>query len=786
MAGTTLGTAYVQILPSAKGLGAAIKQSLDGDAGNAGKSAGLKISSGIKKMIAGAAIGAGVTAAIKAAVSEGGKLEQSYGGLDTIYGKAADAARAYAQEAASAGISANDYAEQAVSFGASLKQAFEGDTKKAVEAANTAILDMTDNAAKMGTPIESIQMAYQGFAKQNYTMLDNLKLGYGGTKTEMERLLKDATKLSGVEYNMDNLGDVYDAIHVIQGDLGLTGVAAAEAATTFEGSFNAMKASAANLLGNLALGENIKPAMVSLATNASGFLFGNLIPMVGTVFKSLPEAMNAFLQEGFPKLKESGISLVKQLSDGAKGMLPAIPGMISGAINGVTGIIAAYGPQVSSKAIEILSGMVGMFGTFTPRMISMGSELLGRLGEGLTTAIPTFLSSILPIVTQFTEYLRSNAGRLIDAGLNFVVNLAQGIINSIPVLVSYVPTIITNIAGIINDNAPKVIVAGLTIIKNLVKGIINAIPTIKENIPKIFTAVISVWSALNWVSMGKNLITFVKNGIESLKTTIPETLKNIGESAKNWFGSISWGTLGTDIINLILTGIRATATAIPTAIKAIANLAVTAFKSINWVSVGKTALRLIVTGVGSAGGSMKSVMSRIVNTVKSTIKTGFDSAKASAVQSFESLRSGAVSKIESVRGKVKGVVDAIKGLFPLRIGNVFSGLKLPHFSVSGSAPFGIGGKGSPPKIKVSWYKKAMEQPYMFSNATLFGAGESGDEMLYGRRALLSDITSAVNKTGEKEGRNVYVTNYITVDGAENPEEFAERLVRKIELEVRTA
>ena len=190
-----LGQAYVQIIPKATGISKKIGDLLTPGSREAGESAGASIASGIKKAIVAAGIGTAVIGTIKSAVDEGAKLQQSYGGLETIYGDAADAAKDYAKQAAQAGISANDYAEQAVSFGASLKQAFGGDTAKAVDAANTAIMDMTDNAAKMGTPIEAIQNAYQGFAKQNYTMLDNLKLGYGGTKTEMERLLADAEKI---------------------------------------------------------------------------------------------------------------------------------------------------------------------------------------------------------------------------------------------------------------------------------------------------------------------------------------------------------------------------------------------------------------------------------------------------------------------------------------------------------------------------------------------------------------------------------------------------------------
>ena len=201
-----LGKAFVQIVPSAEGIKGSVTKVLDPEAKNAGSSAGKLISGNIKKLIAAAGIGAAVTKSLQI----GGDLQQSFGGLDTLYGDAADAAKAYAQEAYKAGISANTYAEQAVSFGASLKAAYSGDTTKAMQAANTAIMDMADNAAKMGTPIEQVQSAYQGFAKGQYMLLDNLKLGYGGTKTEMERLLKDAQAISGVEYNIDNLGDVYD------------------------------------------------------------------------------------------------------------------------------------------------------------------------------------------------------------------------------------------------------------------------------------------------------------------------------------------------------------------------------------------------------------------------------------------------------------------------------------------------------------------------------------------------------------------------------------------------
>lgn len=372
----TLGTAYVQIVPSAQGIKGSITNVLSGEAAAAGTDAGTKIGGFAKKALAKVAIGAAVIKTVKSALDEGAKLQQSYlGGVDTLYGEAADGVRAYAREAAQAGISMNDYSEQAVSFGASLKQAFGGDVTKAAEAANTAILDMADNSAKMGTDITSVQMAYQGFAKQNYTMLDNLKLGYGGTKSEMERLLADAEKLTGVHYDINNLGDVYAAIHAIQGDLGLTGVAAAEASQTFSGSFNAMKASAQNLLGSLALGQNVGPAMTQLAQSVSTFFFGNFIPMIGTLVKSLPTAILAFLQTGLPLL-----------------------------VSGISNLLTSLATNITNFANGVSSTQINTWArTQLPKILTAGGQLVMQLATALIRNLPKIVLAIgkigLAIVT---------------------------------------------------------------------------------------------------------------------------------------------------------------------------------------------------------------------------------------------------------------------------------------------------------------------------------------------------------------------------------------------------
>ena len=553
MAGTDIGKAFVQIVPSAEGIKGSIEGVLGGEADSAGKSAGLKIGGALKKAIA----AAGVGVAIKKSLDAGGALQQSFGGLDTLYGDAAEAAKNYANEAYKAGISANSYAEQAVSFGASLKQAFGGDSTAAMEAANTAIMDMADNAAKMGTPIESIQQAYQGFAKQNYTMLDNLKLGYGGTKTEMERLLADAEELTGKEYNIDNLGDVYDAIHAVQGELGLTGVAADEAATTFTGSLGAMKSSLENLGASLMLGENVGPSMQAFVESAVTFLAGNLLPAIGNIVSSLPLAISTAIQTGVPLIIEQGKNLVSSLSTA----------------------IVTNGPELAASAASAIESFANYISENLPNIAAKGGELIGSLAQGIITHLPEIVGTIAKIGAFILKNLSKIATSMLRAGFN--------------------------------------------ILKGLVSGI--------------------------------------KSGIGSL--------------------------------------------------------------------------------LGRAMTSIKEAMTKPIETAKNTIK---------------------------------GIVDKIAGFFPLSVGRIFSNLKVPRININGGkAPFGIGGLGTRPSIKVSWNAKAMENPYLFSNATLFGAGETGDEMLYGRAALMRDIKEATSKGG---GGVVVNLNY---DASDDANDLLRGLVRGV-------
>lgn len=415
MAGPSLGTAYVQIVPSAQGIKGSITNVLGGEAETAGTSLGGKIGSFAKKAIIAAGIGTAAVKGIKAALDEGAKLQQSYlGGVETLYGEAAEAVREHARAAASYGISMNDYSEQAVSFGAALKQAYGGDVVKAAKAADMAIQDMADNSAKMGTDVSSIQQAYQGFARGQYQLLDNLKLGYGGTRGEMERLLADAEAFSGVHYDIDNLGDVYEAIHVIQGELGLTGVAASEASTTFSGSFGAMKAAAQNFLGSLALGEGVSAAMTNLINTATTFFFGNFLPMLGQLVMSIPPAIGTFLQQGLPLLIAS-----------IQSMLTSLTAWVAGLANSLT----------SQKVSQWLS-------TTLPQIIIAGTKLIGKLAETFIVNLPKIVSAIARIGASIVTGLGTALWGKVQAAaqgivakfmepINTLTGLIQGVVDKI-------------------------------------------------------------------------------------------------------------------------------------------------------------------------------------------------------------------------------------------------------------------------------------------------------------------------------------------------------------------
>ena len=548
-----IGKAYVQIVPTAKGIKGEIAKELGGETASAGKSAGESFGSNLVGMVKKLIVAAGIGTVLKSAIEEGGKLQQSFGGLDTIYGEASSAAKEYAVQAAAAGISANDYAEQAVSFGASLKQAFGGDTTKAVEAANTAIMDMTDNAAKMGTPIESIQNAYSGFAKQNYTMLDNLKLGYGGTKSEMERLLADAEKLTGVHYDISNLGDVYDAIHAIQGDLGLTGVAAQEASETFSGSFGAMQASAANLLGSLALGEGVAPALTTFIQSVGTFLFNNLIPMIGNIIMSLPTVISTLLTTGIPAILESFMGMFESIKglfsaesvnsalEVVNGFLTQAPQMITAGTEFLMNLINGIGtqlPQIITKAGEVANKFLESFLTNLPKMLDAGAKSIQQLSSGLAKAIPQVITAAFQVMNQLLNTILSHLPQILQSGVNLIASLAQGLIQNRQAILSAITEGLASLLQTIAQHLPQLLQSGIELIAKLAAGIIQAIPQVISAGLSLINDFKNQFTTVNWGEVGLNIIKGIaaglKNGAGIIKDAAVSAAKAAFDAAKSF------------------------------------------------------------------------------------------------------------------------------------------------------------------------------------------------------------------------------------------------------------
>ena len=505
---TELAKAYVQIIPSAQGISGKIQQAIEPEAEVAGTSFGGKLVGKIKGVIATAAIGK----ALASTISEGAALEQSLGGIETLFKDSADKVKANAAKAyQTAGMSANDYMELTTSFSASLLSSLAGDTSKAADVADMAMIDMSDNANKMGTNMEDIKNAYQGFAKQNYTMLDNLKLGYGGTKSEMERLLADAQKISGVEYNIDNLSDVYSAIHVIQGELDITGTTAKEASTTISGSFNSLKAAAKNVMGQITLGMDVGPALNQLATTLVTFAAGNLIPAIWNIVSALPTAIITFISALGPQL----FTVVSEL----------IPQIVNGISTGI--------PALYASAMQL----IGQFNTGIqeqlPTLLQKGVDFVANITNGILQNLPQIIAMAGHIITYFANTIISLLPTILSAGASLLLKLVNGIINNLPQIVQAAATAIVRFVGSIGRNLPQILQSGITIIGKLAAGLIRAIPNLVGQIPAVIGAIVRTFGSENWGSIGLNIIKGIASGLSSAAHMLWDAVKSVLGSFKD-------------------------------------------------------------------------------------------------------------------------------------------------------------------------------------------------------------------------------------------------------------
>lgn len=677
----------VGLKDEASGKAEGVASRVVGTLGKAGATVAKAVGVGV------AAVGAGVAAIGVASTQAYAAYEQNVGGIQKIFGNMGKSLDEYAAltgqtveqcggkwqqleiaqtkalanaDAAykTCGQSANAYMEQVTGFSAALVSSLGGDTVKAVDYANMAMVDMSDNANTFGTAMEDLQNAYQGFAKQNYTMLDNLKLGYGGTKEEMQRLVKDAHAVnSAVDESSLSFDNIVLAIHTMQEQMNIAGTTSREAATTIEGSVNMMKAAWENWLTELGkddadMGKLTEELVESVETAAS-----NVIPRVATIVGTALSQLPSLVMSVGPVLGHAFVDIFTQALDSAAEAVPGPMGDIISAVSdgvdeigerfkglgeiwsagdnpleslhlamvyGLTlleGDLSTLRENITSSLPGIAEGFADVGGEVVPRLaegIEMGLSFLSETAASLMTSLGGYLSENLPSITEsglqiltgLSESIAENAGVLAEGAANLIVGLAQGIADSLPTIIEQAPVIVQNLASAINDNAPTLLGAGIQAIVTLALGIVQAIPTLIANIPAIFSAFVSAWSALDWLSLGRNAITFLGNGITGMAgfvstcganivsairgaiQKLPSTLSNLGKVAMyNLQGAIS-GAVG----------------AVKGAALRIASNIESAFLSLpgRVVSIGRNIVQGIANGISGAAGVVVSKITGVV------------------------------------------------------------------------------------------------------------------------------------------------------------------------------
>ena len=598
-----------------------------------------------------------------------------------------------------AGMSANDYMETVSGFSAALINSLGGDTVKAAERADTAMRAISDNVNTFGTDIGSVQNAFQGFAKQNYTMLDNLKLGYGGTKTEMERLIEDANEYAksldmAGDLSIDSFADVVTAIDLIQQKQNIAGTTSREAASTIEGSLNMVKGAWTNLVAGFANPD------------------ADIGELLGDVVESAEIAMD---------------NLLPAVTEGIKGIGSAFSELTPVLLEKVPEVFMEVAPSLMESVSSLLTTVWTSVSQNAPMVMQAGLDFINQFSQGLVAGVPQVISQALPMLLKFSETLRSSAGTMVDTGIDLILNLAQGLMDSLPTLLAQLPQIVINIAGVINDNAPKLLVAGVKLLVTIGKGLIDAIPAFLENLPQIFDAFIAVWSAFNWINLGKSVITAIKNGFNALRNNLPSTLKSIGQSAKDWFTGIDWANAGKEIIGFIESAIRGLFTTIPGVMLEIGTEAWNAFKEIDWFDLGSKAIDGIVSGLKAGIGWIKEKAKEVAASAVQAAKDRLEVKSPSRVMRREvGLMYG--------RGLALGIEDSERDV-----------------------------------------ERAIER---LNKDMLTGINRDVD---YSPRF---DFVSKGSKSGG-DGRIVNVTINSNVDGATNAEQYAYRLIQALQQELRT-
>ena len=747
-------------------------------------SSAIKVGKGLA--VAGAAAATAVTALVSKSVGAFADYEQLTGGVETLFGAGGRSVEEYAQSVGksvsdiqgkydslmsaqnvvlenankaymTAGMSANEYMDTVTGFSASLISSLGGDTNKAADYANSALVDMSDNANKMGTDMESIKNAYQGFAKQNYTMLDNLKLGYGGTQEEMKRLLSDAEKLTGQRYDISSFADITQAIHAIQTQMDITGTTAKEASTTISGSWGSLKAAFQNVLVGLTTGGDMFDQSLDALINTAVTFGQNIIPAIKGALSGI-----GYLIEGLAPV--IGETIPPLINDLAPTLANSAVSLISSLVNGLTQNATQFSECLSNMIIVAVAGI----STVVPQLLDAASKIVSNLMQGLTNSMPQIVNGAVTLIEGLVNGLVNNIPLLIMGAVQLVASLANGLIANLPRIIDAGVNLITGIVSASYSMMPQIIQNGMQLVVNLAVGLVRAIPQLIAALPRITGAIVKEFKSVNWFDLGLQLIKSIWEGIKSIGS---EMWNGVKEKTSELWGGVK--NVVSEKLNNIKSAYDAHGGGLKgatfAAIEGVKEYYRTGYDAINQLTGGK--LGEVVNAVGEKMEVVKGKFSEAFGNVKNTVMT-----------IFENIKNGITEKISAAVNKVKEIFGSIADKVSEVWGKIKGIIKAPKIVQKGTVS--IAGVSTPiPKLGLEWNAKGgiMTRPTAFgyANGKVQMGGEAGAEAILPLRTFWNNLSQYIAESNK--GGNTITNEIKIVINADNKtaDEIADDVINVI-------
>lgn len=747
-------------------------------------SSAIKVGKGLA--VAGAAAATAVTALVSKSVGAFADYEQLTGGVETLFGAGGRSVEEYAQSVGksvsdiqgkydslmsaqnvvlenankaymTAGMSANEYMDTVTGFSASLISSLGGDTNKAADYANSALVDMSDNANKMGTDMESIKNAYQGFAKQNYTMLDNLKLGYGGTQEEMKRLLSDAEKLTGQRYDISSFADITQAIHAIQTQMDITGTTAKEASTTISGSWGSLKAAFQNVLVGLTTGGDMFDQSLDALINTAVTFGQNIIPAIKGALSGI-----GYLIEGLAPV--IGETIPPLINDLAPTLANSAVSLISSLVNGLTQSATQFSECLSNMIIVAVAGISSV----VPQLLDAASKIVSNLMQGLTNSMPQIVNGAVTLIEGLVDGLVDNVPLLVMGAVQLVASLANGLIANLPRIIDAGVNLITGIVSASYSMMPQIIQNGMQLVVNLAVGLVRAIPQLIAALPRITGAIVKGFKSVNWFDLGLQLIKSIWEGIKSIGS---EMWNGVKEKTSELWGGVK--NVVSEKLNNIKSAYDAHGGGLKgatfAAIEGVKEYYRTGYDAINQLTGGK--LGEVVNAVGEKMEVVKGKFSEAFGNVKNTVMT-----------IFENIKNGITEKISAAVNKVKEIFGSIADKVSEVWGKIKGIIKAPKIVQKGTVS--IAGVSTPiPKLGLEWNAKGsiMTRPTAFgyANGKVQMGGEAGAEAILPLRTFWNNLSQYIAESNK--GGNTITNEIKIVINADNKttDEIADDVINVI-------